>query len=168
MWLSINLFYCLQPAPQLEGWWHLEDIHAGWVPGFCSWLFLKKPSVHPGQWFGDATSSTVSSYLQKFILWAVKVPQSPESPKCLDWVSIIFFFIGINSPAWEKKEPGGQNGANPCVQDWDSQSVFTAGQQIHFLLPELSFSNQGSPQPSSAGPGLLQMHCQDCFKSQEK
>lgn len=28
----MNLFYCLQPAPQLEGSWYLEEIHAGWVP----------------------------------------------------------------------------------------------------------------------------------------
>lgn len=25
----MNLFYCLQPAPQLGGSWHLEEIHAG-------------------------------------------------------------------------------------------------------------------------------------------
>lgn len=37
----MNLFYCLQPAPQLGGSWYLEEIHAGWVPVFFSWLFLK-------------------------------------------------------------------------------------------------------------------------------
>lgn len=134
--------------------------------GACVFLLVvSKETLSPSRAVVWRCHPKHSSYLQKLILWAVKAPQSPESPSCWHWVSIIYFFVGICSPAWEKK--------GAWWEEWSKSQCARLGFKICELLNNLC-SQQGSksifplPEQRFSNPVLTSRAriCKDCFRPQ--
>lgn len=122
---------------------------------FFSWLFLKQPSSpsRAGAWRCHFKHSQFIPAKDHFV--GHEIPQALGFGFYKLFCRNVFSCTGEKGAWWAEWSKSQRAGAAPCSQQ-GSKSILP--------LPERGFSNQGSPQSLSAGPGLLQRECKDCFK----